>query len=245
MESEEIIPRFVVDLSRPPEHRYDHIVPHLQTQVDSCDLSSIFDDLLHQFVGPVMAKGLGFVARIALRRVYRSEETAELAGIARAFGIPIHLLVAFNVLLDLLLGCTSGGVRAVDSEQQPASSRTPRMLHFRTLDWGMDTLRKLTVQLDFVHFAGGPVVATSVTYLGYVGVLTGVRNGLSMSLNFRPHHSRNSLRERLAFRCHQALVVLGFRQSISSVLRGFLLDTRAKNVGTPGHRPHLIVQEQG
>jgi hypothetical protein len=39
----------------------------------------------------------------------------------------------------------------------------------------MDLLRQIVVQLDFVARDGGPVVARSVTYLGFVGVLTGVR----------------------------------------------------------------------
>lgn len=49
----------------------------------------------------------------------------------------MHLLVAFNVLLDLFMGCTSGGAKL---------SVEDRMLHFRTLDWGMDPLRKVIVQ---------------------------------------------------------------------------------------------------
>ncbi len=37
-----------------------------------------------------------------------------------------------------------------------------RMVHFRTLDWDMDELRPLVVELEFVRFAGGPVVARTV-----------------------------------------------------------------------------------
>ncbi len=100
---------------------------------------------------------------------------------------------------------------------------SPNYLSFRTLDWGMDPLRDLVVELDFVRCEGGPVVATSISYFGYVGVLTGVRRGLSMSLNFRPHHDRATFRKRLAFRWHQLMVLFGFRRSISSVLRQCLL----------------------
>jgi uncharacterized spore protein YtfJ len=61
----------------------------------------------------------------------------------------MDLLVALNVVLDLLMGCTSGGVRFLPEESTaPSSSRTPsrgtgdgqgegaksRMVHFRTLD---------------------------------------------------------------------------------------------------------------
>ncbi|KAH8670662.1 hypothetical protein BGZ61DRAFT_459733 [Ilyonectria robusta] len=231
MQGELQIPKFVIDLSQPPEARYAHIIPHFREQVDSCDLPGLFYDLLCQLAGPRRGKCLGVISRLALRRLFMAEESAELVGISKASGIPMHILVAFNVILDLLLGCTSGGARTLDPGNSAPNLPT-RMLHFRTLDWGMDQLREIIVELDFVRSHGGPVIATTVTYLGYVGVLTGVRKGLSMSLNFRPTHARNSWRQRASFRWQQALVVLGFRRSISSVLRGFLLEPpSAKNGG--------------
>jgi hypothetical protein len=39
----------------------------------------------------------------------------------------------------------------------------------------MDVLRKVVVQLEFVNEPGGEVIAKSITYVGFVGVLTGVR----------------------------------------------------------------------
>ncbi len=96
-------------------------------------------------------------------------------------GLDMHLLVAFNVLLDLFMGCTSGGVKL---------SVEDRMLHFRTLDWGMDPLWKVIVQLEYNR--DGVKVASVLTYVGYVGVLTGVRKALSISLNFRPVHNAST-----------------------------------------------------
>jgi len=227
-------PRFTIDLSQTPEHRYDHVARRLAGRISSADLAGLFSELVGALAPPLLARSLHLFARIVLRRVYSSEETRELRGISAAAGVPVYLLVAFNVLLDLLLGCTSGGVRveAADARAQggsrPSSLSSSRMLHFRTLDWGMDPLRKMVVELDFVRRQGGPVVATSVTYFGYVGVLTGVRRGLSMSLNFRARHDRSTRRRRLAFRLHQAMVVLGLRRSISSVLRGYLLRPEAE-----------------
>ena len=123
----------------------------------------------------------------------------------------------------LAKGCTSGGVRVRDGLD--AAHHT--MHHFRTLDWGMDLLRQLVVELEFVRRAGGPVVATSVTYFGHVGVLTGLREGLSLSLNFRPTHDRSTLAKRVRFRWHQLLVLLGMRKSIATVLRETLFDASA------------------
>jgi len=63
--------------------------------------------------------------------------------------------------------CTSGEVRTKDGREADI-----KMLGFRMLDWGMDVLRRLIVQLEFVNEQGGSVVARSITY---VGVLMGVR----------------------------------------------------------------------
>jgi hypothetical protein len=213
-------PRFTVNLSVAPEHRYDHIIPHVMDAITDANVAAQFDELIDMALPdmPFVQKCLHMFARMALRRVHGDEETAELRGIARATGISMHLLVALNVVLDLLLGCTSGGVRYKEGSDAQA-----RIVHFRTLDWGMDPLRNLIVELDYVQRETGPVIATTVGYIGYVGVLTGVRHGLSMSLNFRPHHDRTTRRRRLAFRYHQLMVLLGRRPSISSALRRYLL----------------------
>jgi hypothetical protein len=103
----------------------------------------------------------------------------------------------------------------------------------------MEQLRQIIVELDFVRFTGGPVIATTVTYLGYVGVLTGVRKSLSMSLNFRPYHAQETEWQRFSFRWNQAMVVLGYRQSISSTLRKFLLDP-SSDPGQQSEKPQEI-----
>jgi hypothetical protein len=98
------------------------------------------------------------------------------------------------------------------------------MMHFRTLDWDMPELRKLIVQLHFIEKPGGAVVARSVTYVGFVGVLTGVKRDLSISLNFRPYHNDDhSLSANAKFRFHQVAVLLGWRPSIASVLRDLIV----------------------
>lgn len=105
----------------------------------------------------------------------------ELKGIAKASGVALYILIALNVLLDSLLGCTSGGV--MTSLDKTGGKRAPgpaeeRMLHFRTLDWGMDPLRSVLVQLEFVRSKSADpekVIGRTVTYAGFVGALTGVR----------------------------------------------------------------------
>jgi hypothetical protein len=168
------------------------------------------------------------LARIFLRRVHDSEQTRELHGISSATGVEMFLLVAFNVLLDVLMGCTSGGVR-IRSE-----SNTGKMVHFRTLDWGMDALRKVVVCLEFVEEEDGPVIARTVTYVGFVGVLTGVRQGMSVSLNFRGlHNHSDSPWSNCMYFGHQMMVMLGFRPSIASVLRKMVIPTTSTDTWKP------------
>lgn len=120
-------------------------------------------------------------ARIVFRRVHVSEEMEELRGISRAADVEVFLLVVFNVLMDFLIGCTSGAVLSSEHElDRGLGSGKKKMLHFRSLDWQMEELRELLVVLEFVRSKSADpakVVARSITYAGYVGVLTGVGCG--------------------------------------------------------------------
>jgi hypothetical protein len=90
----------------------------------------------------------------------------------------MYFLVALNVLLDSFLGCTSGGVLTRPQSSAGSSDRSERMMHFRTLDWGMSPLRNVLVVLEFVRSKSKEpekVLARTITYAGFVGVLTGVR----------------------------------------------------------------------
>ena len=135
----------------------------------------------------------------------------------------MYLLICFNVILDLLMGCSSGGA-AVRDEDSTSGTTGTKMMHFRTLDWGMDPLRRVLVQLDYVLEPHGDVVASSINYAGFVGVLTGVRKGLSLSLNFRGVHNGSSeLLANARYYGYLAMVVLGLRPSVSSTLRSYLI----------------------
>jgi hypothetical protein len=134
----------------------------------------------------------------------------------------MYLLISFNVILDLLMGCSSGGAAVHDATS--ASGVGAKMVHFRTLDWGMPSLRRVLVHLDYVLEPHGEVVASSITYAGFVGVLTGVRKGLSISLNFRGvHDGSKGLLGDLRYYGHLGLVLFGFRPGVSSLLRGYLI----------------------
>jgi hypothetical protein len=215
------IPRFTIDLSLDPEERYVALARQYRPQIQQ--LTSLFDELLLDLRIPMgLHKTINQAARLMLRKMHSPVETAELRGISKAADIPIYLLVSLNLVLDLLMGCTSGAVKS--RETGPAAAE-PRMLHFRTLDWVMDPLRSVIVQLDYIESkaaTGMRILGSSISYVGFVGVLTGVREGLSVSLNFRAFHDGSTKSQHFRFYFHHVLVVLGLRQSISSLLRSCL-----------------------
>jgi hypothetical protein len=216
-------PQVTIDLSLPPSERYKSIARSQAAKLRS--LARLYDNLLlNTGISPKLIKPIHIISRLLLRQVYDSEETQELKGIAKVSGVPMYLLVAFNVLLDILMGCTSGGVLSQENGQPRSSAK---MLHFRTLDWDMDPLREVVVQLNFIRSKSTQpktVIASSVTYIGFVGVLTGVKPGLSLSLNFRAVHDATTKREQLRFYLHHLMILLGRRPSIASILRHYILD---------------------
>lgn len=162
--SPEIPPVFTIDLSLPPEKRYVEVATAYKDKI--ANLTHLFNDLLEE--GGLPKRTFTLLARILLRRLYSHEQTEELRGIRNVTGVDMYLLVALNVLLDLFMGCTSGGMRIKEGKKE-------KMAHFRCLDWSMDELRDIVVQFEFVERPGGKVIATTINYVGYVGVLTGVR----------------------------------------------------------------------
>lgn len=224
MHPDDPIPTILVDISQPPQERYNELCNAFGEQMRH--VTFLLDEIL-KFAVPhpwgafrMMAKGL---LRATARRMYNHEETEELRGISRKTGIKMHVLVAFNVLLDCMMGCTSGAAlvnhnHKMESELSPVDVENPSssvnyesnveaggalkderynlrtrskgsasgvtapgedgLMHFRTLDWGMDSLRSLLVVLEYVDSSTqypSKVIARSVTYAGFVGVLTGVR----------------------------------------------------------------------
>lgn len=217
------LPRFTIDLSSPPKQRYLELCAALQSEITG--LTSLFDEVVAGMVPWMPIRWLHLICRVLLRGIFDQEENAELKGISKATSVPIYLLVCFNVLLDLFMGCSSGGAAIRDNKGGK------KMVHFRTLDWDMPALRRIIVQLDFVTERGGPVVASSITYAGFVGVLTGVRKDFSVSLNFRPNRfDSGSPWPDAQYRWHLLLVLLGYRPSIASILRSYLVPQRAASL---------------
>ncbi|CZS93102.1 uncharacterized protein RCO7_07847 [Rhynchosporium graminicola] len=144
------IPTYQIDLSLPPAERYVQLATDFAPEIKS--VTSLLDEVLQLFIPWQWARELvEWLASIFLYRVYSAEETKELRGISEASGVDLYFLVALNVLLDSLLGCTSGGVMTSMGQK---GGDGKRMMHFRTLDWGMDPLRSVLVVLEIERLVG-------------------------------------------------------------------------------------------
>ncbi|EXJ60666.1 hypothetical protein A1O7_04819 [Cladophialophora yegresii CBS 114405] len=223
-----IAPVHTIDLSLQPEDRYKALALAYADELRG--LTTLFNALLGDLGLSQRSHGpINLFARMFLRGLNSPVETAELRGIAQVTGVPMYLLVSFNVVLDCLMGCTSGAVKTLEKGEPWSKTR---MLHFRTLDWSMDPLRRILVRLEFVRSRSatpGQILARSVTYVGFIGVLTGVREDLSVSLNFRPLHNATRRRDHMRFYLHHLLVLLGYRQSIAGILREYIIPEDPKN----------------
>ena len=161
----DVPPTYTIDLSLPPRQRYVELARDFKPRLR--ELTSLFDEVI-ELAGIENIERVRSLARWVLRRVYSKEQTEELRGISKTIDVEMYLLVALNTLLDLLMGCTSGAARTQEGSMS-------KMLHFRTLDWEMEELRHIVVNLEFIQSPSSKVIARSVTYVGFIGVLTGVR----------------------------------------------------------------------
>jgi hypothetical protein len=141
------------------------------------DVTNVFDELLLSiFRYPLLCRAARFCAKALFRRLYDDEQNREVRSISKIAGVDLYLVIALNILLDALMSCTAGCI-LTEPRRSVDGVKGSRLMHFRTLDWGMDPLRELLIVVEFVDSRQDPelVIATSVTYAGFVGTLTAAR----------------------------------------------------------------------
>jgi len=97
----------------------------------------------------------------------------ELKSIARMAGIPLNKLILMQICYEMFSACTSLVMKRSDDTN----------VHFRTMDWEMDFLKDLTINVDFTR--NGKTVFRGITWAGYVGIVTGMNWDYSVALNYR------------------------------------------------------------
>lgn len=146
-------------MDQPPCERWNHIIK----------------EYIHHFEGVISAidtiLGEGVIANIStsvfsglnsIGKIYYNEE---LQGISKSSGISIGKISLLQIAYEVFAACTS----IVVNMEQPDGRVCP--YHIRTMDWEMNMLEALTIEVDFVRH--GATVFTATTWAGYVGVLVG------------------------------------------------------------------------
>ena len=165
---------FVVNLDLPPSERWKEAA-----KAKAPELAAFVKDFLAMLPPAVsdlvpLFEWLLDDAESVLPKPYRDEIT----GLAEAAGVDRGEVGLMNVFYEITAGCT--GIVARDA-------RTNYTIHGRNLDYGLPGLQNLTANVDFIRGnSSSAVVARGTTYIGYVGLLTGVRTGgFSIQLNQR------------------------------------------------------------
>ena len=171
---ERTIRRFTVDLDESPSARWEHVIKECREDVRH--FGKNLNGILSRQFSPTFSqiwKKLHCIARIAR---FPKEYAEEIDGIARAVkdcNLTKDDIILLNVALDYMSRCTSAVVYCKEG-----------ICHFRTLDWDLYELNRLLIKVFFVK--GGTVMYEGYTFIGMVGLLTGMKPGaFAVSFNFR------------------------------------------------------------
>nr|XP_053635847.1 acid ceramidase-like [Cherax quadricarinatus] len=168
------IPVYIVDLDLPPLQRWAPLMkdkgPLLVDLVD--DVKMLITSLVGERVFEIIFNSLSKVATTLPYPFYE-----ELVGISAFSELPLSIVTLYNIFYEALTLCTS--IIAQDPNGQ--------LYHGRNLDTGVflgwdkknhtwkvaEKLKPLTVELDWKK--NGSTLFRSVSFAGYVGVLTAVK----------------------------------------------------------------------
>lgn len=159
---------FIINLDLPPDERWRDVVdeykdkfPRVIQEIDKILASSgylgnivLWICNIFTFFGSIMYK-------------------QELKSIARMADIPLNKLILMQICYEMFSACTSLVMKRSDDTN----------VHFRTMDWEMDFLKDLTINVNFIR--NGKSVFRGVTWAGYVGIVTGMNSYYSVALNYR------------------------------------------------------------
>jgi hypothetical protein len=161
---------FIINLNEKPENRWNEVIRHNKNNFRFIlnEINSILATM-----GKMANNGLWFCGMFNYfgSIMYKKE----LEGISRESGIPMKKLILMQICYEMFSACTSCVFK----------DKKGKLVHFRTMDWEMDFLKDLTVNVEFVR--DGKTIFKGVTWAGYVGIATGMSatGGYSVALNYR------------------------------------------------------------
>jgi len=216
-----------INLDLAPEDRYREAITNIYNthgwEYSYEPVLEYFDEMLPPEVEQWMEK-----VSMHTEQYFGEEYSRELAGIAQVVkelghgdDFPLELIVTLNLLYEWTTACTS-----IIAEDIKGS-----MWHGRNMDWSFGGYSLFNISAIADYQRNGRTVYSSIGWIGYVGMLSGVKSNFSVTVDQR---------EKL-----EPDFVIGNMQAIdngaSSV--GFLLrDAFAEDVDFSAALPHLAYE---
>ncbi|KAI6656841.1 N-acylethanolamine-hydrolyzing acid amidase-like [Oopsacas minuta] len=213
--------RYQIDLDKQPEERWKEIAIDYKYQI-----KTVIADILELF--QVSNKSIQLVTIIAdnLEFYLPTEIAREIHGLSAYSGIPLGELLIYNILHEITSFCTS----IVVEDEYGA------IIHGRNLDFGMtNSLKDSVIIVDVTRYSD--VVCTGITYAGYVGLFTGVKQD-AFSLSANDRYSGDLLENILELLLNRqgkfvGLVMRELLQSDTAVYREALLELQTVELIAP------------
>lgn len=159
------VKRYKINLDLSPEKRWEEVINDNQEALlqalESCDEMIGNSWFVNSLFWALNKLGLVLYCR-------------EIEGIANQIGVSAGKIASLQLMYEASTACTSIVTQGKDGVP----------VHIRTMDWEMEFLTPLTVEVDF--YQNDEKVFTGTTWPGYVGILTGMKpNGYTVSINYR------------------------------------------------------------
>ncbi|GMS99921.1 hypothetical protein PENTCL1PPCAC_22096 [Pristionchus entomophagus] len=171
----EKVPWYTVDLDKPASERWNEIA------TDYKDLITELIETLKGLILPTHPDALDLIDTYfaEMNEMIDQPYQDEIAGIAKATGVPVGEIVMYNIFYEIFTVCTS--VISVDEQG--------KVWHARNLDFGLflgwdpethdwmitAILRKMIVNINWMR--GGKLIYKSNNFAGFIGIYNGMKPG--------------------------------------------------------------------
>lgn len=165
------IPTFIINLDEKPRKRWQALISQYKKECLEAffEMNKLFDQSTITKISKYIALWTIKCYSISNNVLYKQE----LQGIADILDMSLENAILFQLCYEMFSACTSVIIHLNGSP-----------IHFRTMDWGMSFLKKLTIELDFRK--NDKTIFKAISWAGYIGIFTAMMPGrYSISLNYR------------------------------------------------------------